>query len=67
MPDDEWNEYRLECATRQRLQLPDVSLVEFADMRDWTDGVEETDDDYEYHDYEYRSEPDPLPPECSPH
>ncbi len=52
LPADLWNEYRLECDMRERLHLPDVSLVEFRDMRDWTDTIEETnhDDDYSDHD-----------------
>jgi len=45
---------------REWLQLPDVSLIEFRDMRDWTDYREETEDD----DNEHGT--DPLPPECSP-
>jgi len=35
---DFWPEYLHEVATRQRLDLPDVSPDEFEDMRDWTDG-----------------------------
>ena len=46
LPDDLWDEYRFECATRDRMQLPEVSLAEFRDMRDWTDQIEETDDDW---------------------
>jgi len=42
LPDDLWDEYRLECQMRETLALPFVRLVEFADMRDWTDGGEET-------------------------
>ncbi len=34
-----WAEYRFECENRERLDLPDVSLIEFADMRDWADGL----------------------------
>jgi len=45
LPDDVWDEYRCECATRDRLQLPEVSLAEFRDLRDWIDGREENDDD----------------------
>jgi len=45
LPGDLWNEYRCECATRDRLHLPDVSLTEFRDMRDWTDRIEEQEDD----------------------
>jgi hypothetical protein len=45
MPDDLWDEYRFECATRGRLHLPEVSLAEFRDMRDWTDRIEENDDE----------------------
>jgi len=41
LPDDFWDEYRFECATRDRLRLPEVSLAEFRDMRDWTDGCKE--------------------------
>ena len=41
LPDDLWNEYQLECAMRERLQLPAVSLAESTDMRDWTDYGEE--------------------------
>jgi len=41
LPDDVWDEYRFECATRDRLHLPEVSLAEFRDMRDWTDRIEE--------------------------
>ena len=46
LPDDLWDEYRFECAMRDRMQLPAVSLAEFRDMRDWTDQIEETDDDW---------------------
>jgi hypothetical protein len=46
LPDDLWDEYRFECATRDRMQLPEVSLAEFRDLRDWTDQIEETDDDW---------------------
>jgi len=35
---DFWPEYLHEVATRERLDLPDVSPDEFEDMRDWTDG-----------------------------
>jgi hypothetical protein len=28
------------------MHLPEVSLAEFRDMRDWTDQIEETDDDW---------------------
>lgn len=45
LPDDLWGEYRLECAMREQFHLPDVSLAEFRDLRDWVDGIEETDDD----------------------
>ncbi len=45
LPDDLWDEYRCECATRDRLRLPEVSLAEFRDMRDWTDGCKENNDD----------------------
>lgn len=45
LPGDLWDEYRCECATRDRLHLPDVSLSEFRDMRDWTDQIEEQEDD----------------------
>lgn len=45
LPADLWDEYRFECATRERLHLPDVSLAEFRDMRDWTDCIEEQEDD----------------------
>jgi hypothetical protein len=41
LPGDVWDEYRCECATRVRLHLPEVSLAEFRDMRDWTDCNEE--------------------------
>ncbi len=41
LSDDLWGEYRCECATRDRLRLPEVSLAEFRDMRDWTDGCKE--------------------------
>ncbi len=61
LPGDLWGEYRLECAMRETLALPFVSLMEFADMRDWTDYREETEDD----DDERRS--DPLRPRCSPY
>ncbi len=44
-PDDLWDEYRFECETRDRLRLPEVSLAEFRDMRDWTDCIEEQEDD----------------------
>jgi len=37
--DDLWQEYRLECAVREREGLPFVSLPEFAAMRDWADRV----------------------------
>ncbi len=46
LPDDLWDEYRFECATRDRMQLPEMSLGEFRDMRDWTDQIEETNDDW---------------------
>jgi len=45
LPGDLWDEYRFECATRDRLRLPAVSLTEFQDMRDWTNGIEEQEDD----------------------
>jgi hypothetical protein len=45
LPGDLWDEYRFECATRDRLHLPEVSLSEFRDMRDWTDCIEEQEDD----------------------
>ncbi len=45
LPDDLWDEFRFECATRDRLHLPEVSLAEFRDMRDWTDCIEEQEDD----------------------
>ncbi|GEM_PF-2213878 len=45
LPGDLWDEYRFECATRDRLHLPEVSLTEFRDMRDWTDCIEEQEDD----------------------
>ncbi len=45
LPADLWNEYRLECESRERLHLPDVSFVEFRDMRDWTDTIEEINHD----------------------
>jgi hypothetical protein len=45
LPGDVWDEYRFECATRERLHLPEVSLAEFRDMRDWTDCNEEQEDD----------------------
>ncbi len=35
---DFWPEYLHEVATRERLDLPEVSPDEFEDMRDWTDG-----------------------------
>ena len=44
-PGDLWDEYHFECATRDRLQLPAVSLSEYRDMRDWTDRIEEQEDD----------------------
>jgi hypothetical protein len=44
---DVWDEYRFECETRVRLHLPDVSLAEFRDMRDWTDCMKENNDDDE--------------------
>ncbi len=45
LPEDFWDEYRFECETRDRLHLPDVSRTEFRDLRDWTDGFKENDDD----------------------
>ncbi len=45
LPGDLWDEYRFECATRDRLHLPEVSLAEFRDLRDWTDCIEEQEDD----------------------
>ncbi len=45
LSDDVWDEYRFECETRDRLRLPDVSRAEFRDMRDWTDWIEEQEDD----------------------
>jgi hypothetical protein len=50
---DLWEEYRFECATRDCLDLPDVSLAEFRDMRDWTNRIQED----EYDDY-WITEPD---------
>ena len=41
LPGDVWEEYRFESETRDRLHLPEVSLAEFRDMRDWTDCSEE--------------------------
>ncbi len=41
LSDDLWDEYRCEYETRDRLHLPEVSLAEFRDMRDWTDGCKE--------------------------
>jgi len=46
LPDDLWAEYRLECQMRETLALPFVSLIEFADMHDWTDNEEETEDEH---------------------
>ncbi|MCA1665981.1 MAG: hypothetical protein LC793_00950 [Thermomicrobia bacterium] len=45
LPGDVWEEYRCECAARVRLHLPEVSLAEFRDMRDWTDCMKEHEDD----------------------
>ncbi len=45
LPDDVWDEHRFECTTRNRLHLPEVSLAEFRDMRNWTDRIEEQEDD----------------------
>jgi len=45
LPGDLWDEYRCECATRDRLHLSAVSLAEFRDMGDWTDRIEEQEDD----------------------
>ena len=45
LPGDLWDEYRCECAARDRLHLPEVSLAEFRDLRDWTDCIEEQEDD----------------------
>lgn len=45
LPGDLWDEYRFECTTRDRLHLSAVSLAEFRDMRDWTDQIEEQEDD----------------------
>ncbi|MDQ2787785.1 MAG: hypothetical protein M3Y58_22580 [Chloroflexota bacterium] len=45
LPDDVWDEYRFECETRDRLHLPEVSLAEFRDLRDWNDYIEEQEDD----------------------
>lgn len=45
LPDDLWGEYRLECAMREQFHLPEMSLAEFRDLRDWVDGIEETDND----------------------
>ncbi len=39
LPDDLWQEYRFECGNRDRLDLPAVSIPEFADMRDYSDGL----------------------------
>jgi len=61
MPDDLWGEYRLECTMRETLALPFVSLMEFADMRDWTDYREENEDGNGEHGT------DPLRPECYAH
>lgn len=61
LPDDLWGEYRLECAMREQFHLPDVSLAEFRDLRDWVDGIEETDDDDDW-----IVHPDVLPYGCHP-
>jgi len=45
LPGDLWEEYRCECATRDRLHMPEVSLSEFRDMRDWTDRIKEEEED----------------------
>ncbi len=45
LPGDLWEEYRFECDTRLRLHLPGVGLAEFRAMRDWTDCIEEHEDD----------------------
>ncbi len=45
LPGDLWDEYRFECVARERLHLPEVGLAEFRDMRDWTDCIEEQEDD----------------------
>lgn len=58
IPGDEWDEYRLESEARARLHLPRVGLTEFRDMRDWSDHVEESDDD------EWITEPGILPYGC---
>ena len=47
LPGDVWNEYRFECATRDRLHLPEMSLAEFRAMRDWIDCSEEQENDDE--------------------
>jgi hypothetical protein len=39
--DDLWDEYRLECAFREREGLPSVSLSDFGVMRDWADWMDE--------------------------
>ncbi len=45
LPGDMWDEYCFESETRDRLHLPKVSLAEFRDLRDWTDCIEEQEDD----------------------
>lgn len=42
--DELWGEYRLECAFREREDLPFVSLSEFGVMRDWADRMNEQQD-----------------------
>ncbi|MDQ6831841.1 MAG: hypothetical protein M3008_00450 [Chloroflexota bacterium] len=52
MCDDLWPEYRLECAVREREDLPFVSLPEFATMRDWTDRLDEPRDPDRWNEHE---------------
>jgi hypothetical protein len=39
LPNDFWPEYRLEWEFCEQHDMPPVSLAEFADMRDFSDGV----------------------------
>ena len=39
LPDDFWAEFHVEWEFRERHGMTPVSPAEFADMRDWADGV----------------------------
>jgi hypothetical protein len=55
IPNDFWHEFHLEWEFRERSGMMPVSPAEFADMRDWSDGLIEPED------VAWTSSPDPLP------